>query len=197
MKGYFVTGTDTGIGKTVVSAVLCLKLQATYFKPIQTGADSDTETVRHLSGAPAIPPVYWFPDPLSPHAAARNAGQAIDLGQIQLPAGQPLIVEGAGGVMVPLNDQHLMLDLMVSLGLPVVVVASTRLGTINHTLLSLQALKDRGCKVHGVVQVGSEEPISHQAIEQFGKVPVLFRLPLLDEVTPHALLDAVRNMHGI
>lgn len=98
--------------------------------------------------------------------------------------------------MVPLNDQHLMLDLMLSLGLPVVVVASTRLGTINHTLLTLQALKDRGCKVHGVVQVGPKDPISHQAIEHFGKVSVLFRLPQLPEVTSRTLQDAVRDMHG-
>ncbi|GEM46057.1 dethiobiotin synthase [Deinococcus cellulosilyticus] len=196
MKGYFVTGTDTGIGKTVVSAALCLKLQASYFKPIQTGPDSDTGTVQALSGAFAFPPVHHFPDPLSPHAAARNAGASIDPSGIQVPSRRPLVVEGAGGVMVPLNDRHLMLDLIQQIGLPVVVVASTRLGTINHTLLTLQALRMVGCQVHGVVHVGEPDPISLEAIEHHGKKKVLFQMPWLPEVTPQALQKIAGEMHG-
>ncbi|GGJ33044.1 dethiobiotin synthase [Deinococcus roseus] len=196
MKKAFVTGTGTGVGKTIVSAALCLHWKASYFKPIQTGLDSDTETVQRLTGAPAVPPRHHFPEPVSPHAAAKLAGAEIQLSDLQLPETNPLVVEGAGGVMVPINGQHLMLDVMAHFGLPVVVVASTQLGTINHTLLTLQALRHRNLQILGVVQVGEAEPTGTQAIEHYGSVPILFRLPLFSELTPASLTAFVETLHG-
>ena len=148
LKRFFITGTDTGIGKTVVSALLCVALDAIYWKPIQTGTreGTDTETVMQLAQLPrhrTLPESYRFKPPVSPHLAAKWAGVRIELRKIRMPAPVQgsLIAEGAGGVLVPLNRTQLMTDLMRHLNLPVVLVARTSLGTINHTLLSLAALR--------------------------------------------------------
>ena len=149
MKRLLVTGTDTGVGKTIVSALLCAALDGMYWKPIQTGSreGTDRETVRRLAALAAgdeIPEAYCLPEPVSPHLAADRSGVRIRLDAIQkplLPESKWLIVEGAGGVLVPLNDSDFMVDLMKHLGFPVVLVARTALGTINHTLLSLEALR--------------------------------------------------------
>lgn len=193
MTGVFVTGTDTGVGKTVVSAWLVRSWQADYWKPVQSGLEdeSDAETVRRLSGAAAnrIHPGRWhLTAPLSPHEAARRDGVRIALDDFALPqTPRPLVVEGAGGVLVPLNERDMMADLMVRLGLPVLVVARSTLGTINHTLLTLEVLRHRGLEVRGVVMVGPENSANRSAIERFGAVKVLAELPLLPELTEAAL----------
>ncbi|GAB6176285.1 hypothetical protein JCM16814_11760 [Desulfobaculum senezii] len=194
----FVTGTDTDAGKTVISALLTLALDAHYWKPIQSGVneDSDTRDVRALTGLPQerfLPEAYRLTEPLSPHEAATIDGVRIDLDAITLPAlpqDAPLVVEGAGGLMVPLNTEALMLDLITRLGLPVVVVARSGLGTINHTLLTLAALRAAGAEVAGVIMNGPPHPANADAIAHFGRVPVLAQVPMLDDLSPQGLKNA-------
>ncbi|HEX5412850.1 MAG TPA: dethiobiotin synthase [Terriglobia bacterium] len=193
----FVTGTDTGVGKTLVSALLCAALEGVYWKPIQTGAseDSDRRTVMELAeldAERAIPECYVFDPPVSPHLAAERAGATIDLGCVRRPEGTlpgPLIVEGAGGVMVPVNGREFMLDLMRRLGLPIVVVARSALGTINHSLLTLGALQCAGLTVKGVIVVGTPNRDNERAIERYGCVPILGRVPLLETINRATLLE--------
>ncbi|MGI9387520.1 MAG: dethiobiotin synthase, partial [Methyloligellaceae bacterium] len=196
-KRVFVTGTDTDVGKTVVSAWLVLHLNARYWKPVQAGTDGETdaEMVRRLTGCGSdviLPSSYQLPEPLSPHEAARRAGVDINLERFEPPdADGPLIVEGAGGVMVPLNDHVYMIDFMDALRYPIVLVSRSALGTINHTLLSLEALRSRDIPVAGVVINGPKAPHNREAIEEFGNVPVLAEMPPLDPLDRRSLL-AVR-----
>ena len=197
MKGFFVTGTDTNVGKTVLSALLVAALDAVYWKPVQTGASGSTDrSFVRLWAAPQeeqlLPERYCFDPPVSPHLAAREAGVQIALDSIRLPepaAERPWIVEGAGGVMVPLNERELMLDLMRHLGLPVVVAARTSLGTINHTLLTLSALRSAQIEVRGVVLIGEENLENRCAIEHYGGVRVVGQIPFLENINRAALLE--------
>ncbi|MCH9650335.1 MAG: dethiobiotin synthase [Deltaproteobacteria bacterium] len=184
-----VTATDTEVGKTVVSALLLHRYagaNALYWKPIATGFDSDwdTGTVRNLGpeGALCLEEAYLFRPPVSPHLAARWAEQEIDPNRIlarhsELRArhrGRPWIIEGIGGLLVPLRDDStLLVDLLVALGLPCVLVASSQLGTINHTLLSLEAMRARGLEVAGVVLNGPRNEDNREAIERFGEVSII------------------------
>jgi len=183
-QGVFVTGTDTGIGKTVVAATLVRAWQADYWKPVQTGLaeeTGDTDTVARLSGADPERlhrPRWLLQAPLSPEDAAAPEGVVVALEDFTLPASsRPLVVEGAGGVLVPLNRDVLMVDLMVRLGLPVVLVARSTLGTINHTLLSVEALRGRGLTLAGVILNGPPNPRNRAAIEAHGRLSVLAELP--------------------
>ncbi len=202
MSGIFVTGTDTDVGKTVASAALVRALDAAYWKPVQSGTadlpDGDSGVVAHLTGVPAgriLPPRHSFAAPLSPDQAAALEGRTIALEDFALPAcDRPLVVEGAGGVLVPLNDRALMIDLMERLGLPVVVAARSGLGTINHTLLTLQALRARGLTVAGVVLLGPPNPRNRAAIEHFGAVRVIGEIPPLAPLTPETLAAAARDL---
>jgi len=197
MKGYFITGTDTNVGKTVLSALLVAALDGTYWKPIQTGAreGTDREAVRNWTGAPEdhlLPEACCFDDPVSPHLAARLAGERIAVDTLDIPGaapGSPLIVEGAGGVFAPVNDQALMRDLMVRVGLPVIVAARTGLGTINHTLLTLAALRDSPLMVRGVVLIGDENVENRRAIEHYGHITVLGHIPRLQKIHRAALVE--------
>ena len=190
--GIFITGTDTGIGKTLVSAWLVRGWGAAYWKPIQSGVEErDSESVVALAAVPPhriLPSAYELTQPLSPHEAARRDSLQIDLSLIRLPDHTgPLVVEGAGGVLVPLNDTTLMVDLMRQLGLPVLVVARSGLGTINHTLLALEALRSRGLQVAGVVLNGPPHDHNGASIEHYGRVRVLAHLPPLETVNAAAL----------
>lgn len=193
MRGVFITGTDTGVGKTVVSAWAVQSWEADYWKPIQcgTGDGTDSAMVRQLSDASSerIHPSRWeLQAPLSPHEAARLEGQYIDLSDFTLPdTPRPLVVEGAGGVLVPLNDQAQMIDLIAHLGLPALIVARSGLGTLNHTLLTLEALRHRTIGILGVVMVGPANPANRAAIERHGRISVIAELPLLPQVSPEAL----------
>ena len=187
MRGFFVSGTDTGVGKTALSAALMLRYpDATYWKPIQTGSDDDTAEVRRLSGGRVIHPAIRLPDPVSPHLAAQRAGITIDLSILIPPAGF-CVVEGAGGVLVPVNASQLMADLMVKLGLPVLIATRTTLGTINHTLLTIEALRARSLTIVGVVMIGDRDSDNRAAIERYGKVSVLAEMPHFDPLTPECL----------
>jgi dethiobiotin synthetase len=195
LSRFFITGTDTGVGKTVVSALLCAALDAIYWKPIQTGTREGTDRatvmrLAKLSAARTIPEAFRFAPPVSPHLAARCAGVKIGLRKIRMPeiaSHENLIVEGAGGVLVPINDKHLMADLMRQLNLPVFVVARTSLGTINHTLLSLASLRAAGLEVRGVIMVGKPNRENRKAIEHYGDVQVAGTLPLLKKIDRRAL----------
>ena len=190
----FVTGTDTGVGKTLLSALLVSALNRKYWKPIQTGSieGSDRETVLKWvegSAQETFPERYIFAPPVSPHLAAAQAGVTIELAQIQRPFTKALlIIEGAGGVFVPLNDDVFMLDLIRHLGAPVVVAARSTLGTINHTLLTVTALRSARLDVRGVVMIGHENPDNRQAIERYGNVPVIGSIPWLDCIDRTTLL---------
>ncbi|MGO1768129.1 MAG: dethiobiotin synthase [Advenella sp.] len=177
----FVTGTDTGVGKTLVSAWLCRYFGFDYFKPVQAGLIpmTDREWVKRYAGCHIYPEAYRLREPASPHYAAQQEGRQIALDNIRLPAAQGLVVEGAGGVMVPLGAQCLMIDLIARLGLPVLVVAATRLGTLNHTLLTLQALRLQRLSVLGVILNGPLCDMTARTIADYGRVPVLQQIPAL------------------
>jgi dethiobiotin synthase len=198
---FFITGTDTGVGKTVISALLCAALDAIYWKPIQTGTreGTDRRTVMRLARLPqsrTIPEAYCFSPPVSPHLAARRAGVRIDLRKIRIPriaAGENLIAEGAGGALVPINATQLSTDLMRRLKLPVFLVARTSLGTINHTLLSLAALRAARLDVRGVIMVGKPDRENRKAIEHYGRTEVVGTVPLLKKIDRKALLGVFRK----
>jgi len=162
---------------------------------VQSGLDGpgDSETAARLSGgrAQVLPEAYRLTNPLSPHESARLDGVTIDPARLALPEGEgPLVVEGAGGALVPLTNSLLFADIFAQWGLPVIVVARTTLGTINHSLLTLEALKARGIKVAGIAFSGEANPASEKAIIGFGKVPHLGRLPRLDPLDADSLARA-------
>ncbi|ATG34990.1 dethiobiotin synthetase BioD [Phaeobacter piscinae] len=193
MSALIVTGTDTGIGKTIFSAGLVQALAATYWKPVQSGLEEETDSqiVARLSGRPVLPEGYLLQLPASPHLSAESEGVEIDPDTLDLPdVDGVLVAEGAGGLMVPLNRKALYLDLFARWGAPVILCARTQLGTINHTLLSLKALRGAGCPVVGVVFIGDPEPAVEETICQFGKAAHLGRLPVLGELTSDALAVA-------
>lgn len=185
---FWIVGSDTEIGKTLVSAILMSGLNAHYWKPIQSGLQdsSDTETVKRLSGAGSerfLPELYRLTEPLSPHLSARLDGISIDDQRFSVPqtSAEHLIIEAAGGLMVPLNEKSLIIDWVQKSGLPVALVARSALGTINHSLLSIQALESRGIPLLGVVMSGRLDEENRKAIERYGKTRVIAQLPVLDE----------------
>lgn len=185
----FVAGTDTAVGKTVVSSWLCLHTQAHYFKPVQAGTEgkTDRETVQKLSGTLCYPEVYLLKAPLSPHMAAEREGQRIELSRISLPAAARLIVEGAGGLLSPLNDRAYGIDLIRYFNLGTLLVTSARLGAINQTLLSIEALRNRDMAILGVVLVGEDSVDNAAAIERYGCVEVVAILPYCHPLNKQAL----------
>jgi dethiobiotin synthetase len=196
-SSHFITGTDTNVGKTVLSALLCAALPACYWKPVQTGASEGTDRQQVISWAgisheQTLPEAYIFDDPVSPHLAAERAGRQIQLETISRPAhdlSTPLVVEGAGGVLAPVNSHQFMTDLMLHLRLPVILAARSTLGTINHTLMSLQVLRTSGIEVRGVVLIGPENPDNRKAIERYGKVQVIGQIPMLQTINRQVLCE--------
>lgn len=200
MPGCFVTGTDTGVGKTVVAAALALGWGASYWKPVQSGVSdppepaTDTLAVARWTGLPParlLPEAYRFPLPASPHVSAAAEGATIQRAALRLPATPgAIVVEGAGGILVPLNERETMADLMIWLGLPVVLVARTALGTINHTLLSLEALRHRGLQVHALILNGPPVPTTTATLRQWSGASHVLELAPLPALTPAALAAA-------
>jgi dethiobiotin synthetase len=198
LRGLFVTGTDTGIGKTIVSAALVQRYRAVvpirYWKPIQTGIEQDDDTAEVMRLAACREDELFRSGvrlalPVSPHLAAARSGTTIDLEPMMKtiesePQTHRWIVEGAGGVLVPINGHETMADLMTKLQLPVVVVARTKLGTINHTLLTVEALRRRMLRVAGVVMVGEPNTDNRDAIERYGDIQVLGEMPCFNPLTP-------------
>ena len=198
----FITGTDTGVGKTVVSAILVAGLQGRYWKPIQSGLDdlTDTQWIHKVTGFPEknfYPETYRLKRPSSPHVSAAREEVRIELDAFQVPETHPsthLIVEGAGGIMVPLNDHQLMLDLMIKLDIPVLLVASSLLGTINHTLLSLEQLRRHGLDVLGVVLNGPLNPDNWEAIEHHGQISVWAEIEPLPAINRETLVQCFNRV---
>ncbi|NGP76243.1 dethiobiotin synthase [Balneolaceae bacterium YR4-1] len=190
----FISGTDTGIGKTVVSAMVTLGLSATYWKPVQSGLEeeTDTEFVKRVTGLPDThfkPERYRLQEPLSPHASAAIDGVSISLDDFQLPdtGSNNLVVEGAGGLLVPLNDDDMIIDLIEKFRLPVLLVVRSELGTLNHTFLSLEALRNRNIPIIGVVMNGPKNESNRKAIEKYGRVEVLGEIEPLQTLDPKTL----------
>ena len=191
MTRFVVTGTDTGIGKTIFSAALAQATGAPYWKPIQAGLDeeSDSETVARLADVRVYPEGYRLTAPASPHLAAEIDGVTIDAHALTPPEGD-VIVEGAGGALVPVTRETLYADLFARWGLPVIVCARTALGTINHSLLTIEALRARGVAIHGLAFLGDAMPDSEATIAAIGGVRRLGRLPVIDPLTPETLAEA-------
>jgi len=191
-----VTGTDTDVGKTVFCAGLTRFLDGVYWKPVQAGlqGETDSEMVQRLSALPAeriLPEAWRLRTPASPHLAAELDGVAIDPEALELPVStRPVIIEGAGGLMVPLTRRMLLIDLIGRWRAPTVLCARTRLGTINHTLLSIEALRRRAVPILGVAFIGESHPDNEHTIAIAGDVRVLGRLPPLEPLTPDALAVA-------
>ncbi|MGB3802469.1 MAG: dethiobiotin synthase [Sphingopyxis granuli] len=191
MPRFVVTGTDTGIGKTVFTAALAGALGTAYWKPIQSGLEdeTDSEVVARLAGVPVRPEAYRLVTPASPHLAAEIDGVAIDPDALTPPAGD-LIVEGAGGVLVPVTRTLLYADLFARWRIPLIVCARTGLGTINHSLLTIEALRARGVPIHGIAFVGDAVEDSEAIVAKIGGVRRLGRLPRLDPLTGETLAQA-------
>lgn len=190
----FVSGTDTDIGKTVISSMLTAGLKAGYWKPVQAGRDpvTDTEYVQQLTGLPDshfYAESYNLNTPMSPHAAAEIDNVDIRLENISVPdySQKHLIIEGAGGLIVPLNEREYIIDLIHVLNIPVLLVAKSGLGTLNHTLLSIEALNNRNIQLFGVVLMGDTHHSNEQAILHYGKVKKLFRVPHLKQLNPKTI----------
>lgn len=193
MTAVVITGTDTDIGKTVFAAGLTHALQAQYWKPVQAGLDgeTDSQTVARLSGAPTLPEAYRLQMPASPHLAAEAEGLEIDPACLALPqTAGVLVVEAAGGLLVPLNRRTLFLDIIATWQAPVILCARTALGTINHSLMSLASLRHAGAPVLGIAFIGDNNPAVERTICDFGAVAHLGCLPLLPTLTRAALTEA-------
>ena len=197
-RTYFISGTDTNVGKTIVSAVLATKLEAYYFKPIQCGLNKmnlkDSEVVKSLSNkAKILNELYFLKKPLSPFVAAKQEKKKIDVNKIlkfvKNFKTKKLVIEGAGGLSVPINSNYLMSDLCQKLNTPLILVSRTKLGTINHTLMSLEVIKKKKIKMLGIIFFGKKELETLETIKFFGKkilkknIKILGRLPVAKELS--------------
>jgi dethiobiotin synthetase len=179
---FVVSGTGTNIGKTVFCAGLCGFLGARYWKPVQAGLPGDSAVVAELAGVEIVPETYTLQLAASPHQAAEEEGITIDPDSLVPPDG-PVVIEGAGGLMVPLTREVLYIDVFARWKLPLILCAATRLGTINHTLLSIEAIRRRDIPLHGVAFIGDANDESEKIIIEIGKVKRLGRLPVVEPLT--------------
>jgi dethiobiotin synthetase len=201
LRGLFITGTDTDVGKTAVAAALMHRYRELrtlkYWKPIQTGIElsDDTNIVRQLGDCDENElsnSGIRLPRPLAPYLAAELSGAHITIADVvrrveNEPGSVRWVVEGAGGVLVPINESEFMIDLMVSLGMPVLLVARSSLGTINHTLLTIEALRRRSLEVAGVLMVGHRNQHNREAVERFGSAAVIDEMPHFASLTVESL----------
>ncbi|QNR86517.1 dethiobiotin synthase [Pedobacter riviphilus] len=200
MTKYFITGIGTGIGKTLISAILTEKLKADYWKPIQSGDldTSDSITINSLiSNTQTVihPESYRLTQPLSPHLSARLDGIEIDLNKINTPlTNNNLIIEGAGGLMVPLNKKELIIDLIKKLEVEVILVSQNYLGSINHTLLSVNLLKQYEIPVKGIIFNGDENAETERFILQYSKIKKLGSIPSLKNIDKEKVKAAGQNL---
>lgn len=198
MKQYFVTGISTDIGKTVVSAVLCRRLNAAYYKPIQAGnlENLESDFIKNLvPGITIFETKYKLNNPLSPHLAAKLDNVRIDIESITLPNfKESLIVEGAGGILVPLNDEYTILDLIKKLKLPVIVIVKHYLGSINHSLLTCEVLKQSGVEIAGIIFNGESNEESEKIILKRTQIPCIGRVPELEKLNQEAIEEASKQL---
>ena len=194
MTRFVITGTDTGIGKTIFSAALAQATRAPYWKPIQSGLEeeTDSEAVARLARVPIHPEAWRLVTPASPHRAAEIDGVNIDVESLVPPPGD-LIVEGAGGALVPVTRTTLYADLFAKWQIPVIVCARTALGTINHSLLTIEALRSRNVPIHGLAFLGDAVEDSEAIIAEISGIRRLGRLPIIDPLTPESLAAAFKT----
>jgi len=200
-RSIVVAGIGTEVGKTVAAAALCEALGANYWKPVASGSEDGPTDDKHmavlLSGGQSriLPTTYSFSKSLSPHIAAALDSQEIELGNLTVPpSDKPVVVELAGGVAVPLNDRHTNLDLLEMLGLPVVIVSRHYLGSINHTLLTIDALRYRDIAIAGIIFNGEELPDTERIITKLSGVSIIGRIPRLARVDAHSIAELGKGL---
>tara|TARA_B100001029_G_C15058869_1_gene456661 strand:+ start:1704 stop:2315 length:612 start_codon:yes stop_codon:yes gene_type:complete len=196
---YFITGIGTNIGKTIISAILIEKLKADYWKPIQAGnlEYSDSHFIQEYTNCPKIHmEQFKLTEPMSPHAASKIDNIEIELDQFKIPnTKSPLIIEGAGGLMVPINDNDLILDLIIHLNLDVIVVSQNYLGSINHTLLTIEVLLKNNIQLKGIIFNGNSNSESERIIELQTGIKVLGKIPILDKITKDYLIHYSKKIY--
>lgn len=199
-KSFIVAGIGTEIGKTLISAIFTQAFQADYWKPIQSGNPEDADAL-YISKMTRIPDAriwdstYVLSQPLSPHTAAEIDGVTIDLEKIQLPQTRnSLIVELAGGILVPINDHQTNLDLIKKLKLPLILVSKNYLGSINHTLLTYQVLKENNIPILGIVFNGPSNPSGEKFILNYTHLPVVLRVQQEKEITPEIIIRYAKSV---
>ena len=204
MRKIFVTGIGTDVGKTVVSSILVEALQADYWKPIQAGTfmPTDSEIVKkNISNSKTVihPEAYRLRGGKSPHEASANEGITIDIDKINLPksSNDNMIIEGAGGVMVPLNQQYFIVDLIKKFEAEAIVVVQNYLGSINHSLLTIDALKHRGIKITGLVFNGSPHEPSRQIIEKYSGLRTISWITKENQIDKNVVLKYVKDFQNI
>jgi dethiobiotin synthetase len=200
MKKFFITGTDTNVGKTVISAILTMALDAFYWKPIQSGLAEDPreqeiiQTLTGIDNSRCLPSSYAFQAGLAIDQAAALENEVVDLVRCELPnVNHHFIVEGAGGVFHPLNASVTMFDLMKKINLPVIIVCRGEVGTINHSLLTIEALRQRDIEIHGVIFSGTVRKESRLTIERMGNVRTLLQVPHFTSLNTATVQDWVRK----
>jgi len=199
-KRLFVSGIDTEIGKTIISAILTEALQADYWKPIQSGDldNSDTHKVQGVvsnNKTKFHQEAYRLHTPMSPHASAEIDGVQIELDKINIPStDNQLIIEGAGGLFVPLNNKDTILDMIAKLEVPVLLVSKHYLGSINHTLLSVNALKNLGIPIAGIIFNGAEKPSTESIIKEMSSVPIIGRIDPMNVINSNTIKKAANNL---
>lgn len=185
-ESFYLSGTDTDVGKTICAALLCEAFEMDYWKPVQAGLsdETDSQIVARLSDAQVHPERWRLQRASSPHSAAHAEGLRLKISDFELPTKGPLLVEGAGGYQVPYADKPLFWqgDLIRHLDLPVVLVARSTLGTLNHTLLSLRALRADGQRVAGIVLVGERHRENEQDLSAMGAVSILAHIPIMERI---------------
>ena len=195
---YFVTAIDTDSGKTVVSAILCEALKADYWKPIQAGLPRDADAVKSLSANTHIHPErFLLKLPASPHASARAEGIEIRIADFILPdTALTLVIEGAGGCLVPLNDKNFVIDLVKPFEAEIVLVADLYLGSINHTLLTIEAIKNRNLKIRGIIFNGDSNPESERIILLHSGLRCLLRIKKEISMTPELVRSYANQLNA-
>jgi len=211
LKGYFISGTDTGVGKTLVASILVNKFDAVYYKPIQCGVDKfgyrDSDIItKNCNRKTILPETYFFEKGLSPNIAADFEKKKIRMVKFKNVLNEKLkkkiFIEGAGGLNVPLNDKMLMIDLIKFFNFPVILVSRSQLGTINHTLLSINLLKQKKIKLCGIVFVGDNEPETFKTITKFGKkiygkkINIIAKIPFKSVINKKSVED-MKTLFGV
>lgn len=193
IRKIFVTGIGTGVGKTIVSAIVAEALQADYWKPIQTGSDEgkDSDVVKKLISNKKTkihPEAFCLSLPASPFAAAQKEGIKIEIKNITIPqTDNILVIEGAGGLMVPINEQELMIDMIKRWDAEVILVSQNYLGSINHTMLSCMALANKEIRVSGIVYNGKDTFLAEQSVLSFCDFPIIGRIMPENAFTPEKI----------
>jgi dethiobiotin synthetase len=197
-KSFFVTGIGTDVGKTIASTVLCDLLEADYWKPIQSGSETDASQIKNLVDFPikVHKETYSLTQPLSPHAAATIDNVNIEISDFILPEfGENLIIEGAGGLLVPFNNQGITIsDLIKHLKQEVILISRHYLGSINHTLLTVEALETRKIPIRGIIYIGEELPQTEEIIEKITGIQTLFRIPIFQELNQKTISNFATSL---